>query len=485
MKNLKKVIKSFNKKSDKGITLIALIITIIILVILAAVSIRAVYNMGIVGHAIDGTQKYASESKREEEEMGKTGNTIDSALAKLKDIQGGAGGSSTGGSSTGGSSTGGTKLTQTEQTALAANKMAELTGNQITNSNLKNNSNIKAVLTGQVPVPTNYTYKEGTATTETLTAEEKAVGKSYGVVITDGNGNEFVWVPVNANESIAPTGENGAFETISETSIAQANIENRKIASVFNGVQLASLDGLKGIMIAESDDEPVEPAVTTKATKRSKTILEGYDRSTPDDTNSYREPALVTDYDLDEENKYYTQAGFTTAQEFADAMVADYNAMVASIIKYGGFYVGRYELSGTNNGGSAEITNVKVQANQTPINNVNWYRLYQANRKFNTSSTTSTMIWGSQWDIVCLWAQRKGDQTSYSEYDSNRHSGDYSASTGSNSNDKRNNIYDLEGSRYEWTQEAYSTDYRTARGGNHELQRHLLQLCKLTRLQLS
>ena len=38
-------------KTEKAITLIALIITIIILVILAAVSIRAVYNMGIVNYA--------------------------------------------------------------------------------------------------------------------------------------------------------------------------------------------------------------------------------------------------------------------------------------------------------------------------------------------------------------------------------------------------------------------------------------------------
>ena len=43
---------------EKGITLIALIITIIILVILAAVSIRAAYNMGIVSHAVNGAEGY-------------------------------------------------------------------------------------------------------------------------------------------------------------------------------------------------------------------------------------------------------------------------------------------------------------------------------------------------------------------------------------------------------------------------------------------
>ena len=41
-------------KNEKAITLIALIITIIILVVLAAVSIRAITNMGIVGYAVNG-----------------------------------------------------------------------------------------------------------------------------------------------------------------------------------------------------------------------------------------------------------------------------------------------------------------------------------------------------------------------------------------------------------------------------------------------
>ena len=54
-------------RNTKGITLIVLIITIIILVILAAVSIRAVYNMKIVEMTVNGAQDYAVEAKREED----------------------------------------------------------------------------------------------------------------------------------------------------------------------------------------------------------------------------------------------------------------------------------------------------------------------------------------------------------------------------------------------------------------------------------
>ncbi len=79
--------KKKDLKQERGITLIALIITIIILVILAAVSIRAVYNMGIVGHAINGTQQYAEASKAENEMLGQTVTKLEDAVAKVKEIQ--------------------------------------------------------------------------------------------------------------------------------------------------------------------------------------------------------------------------------------------------------------------------------------------------------------------------------------------------------------------------------------------------------------
>ena len=75
------------KRNEKAITLIALIITIIILVILAAVSIRAVTSMGIVGHAINGTQDYAREGKKENEVLEGAGNLIEGALTNIGRIQ--------------------------------------------------------------------------------------------------------------------------------------------------------------------------------------------------------------------------------------------------------------------------------------------------------------------------------------------------------------------------------------------------------------
>ena len=74
-------------KNETGITLIALIITIIILVILAAISINAVYNMGIVGIASNGVQDYSSKALEENETLLQTADLIDNALIDLDEIE--------------------------------------------------------------------------------------------------------------------------------------------------------------------------------------------------------------------------------------------------------------------------------------------------------------------------------------------------------------------------------------------------------------
>lgn len=73
-------------KTEKGITLVALIITIIVLVILAAVSIAAVYQSKIVNYAINGTYNYAQEGINENRVIKQTEDKIDSAVSELSRI---------------------------------------------------------------------------------------------------------------------------------------------------------------------------------------------------------------------------------------------------------------------------------------------------------------------------------------------------------------------------------------------------------------
>ena len=81
------------------------------------------------------------------------------------------------------------------------------------------------------------------------------------------------------------------------------------------------------------------------------------------------------------------------------------------------------------------------------------------------------MIYGVQWDATMDWLKATKFQTDTSKVDEDSSSwGNYSSGskidTGSNTTYEANGIFDLAGNCYEWTQEAYSTNYRRTRGGD-------------------
>ena len=263
----------------------------------------------------------------------------------------------------------------------------------------------------------------------------------HGLVIKDDSNNEWVWVPVPDVTVMCDTSNKTEY-TVCGTTVA-----------------------------------------TNKYSKSG--IIEGLTRTTPGTStrDSCREPDLVvgsngTSDDAKEEY-YKTILRFESKDKMAEAFVADYNEMIVSIGKYGGFYIGRYELS-----------NAGVQKNQPTLVNTNWYNLYKAckDKKLQASDKVKTgMIWGCQWDVTCNFIANKGEQKSITNSSS---WGNYSNSTGNaavkvteNGTEtnkygsmqntgyseywKANNIYDLAGNCYEWTQEASDTSYRANRGGNY------------------
>ena len=158
--------------------------------------------------------------------------------------------------------------------------------------------------------------------------------------------------------------------------------------------------------------------------------------------------------------------------------------MIESVSKYGGFYIGRYELSGT-------VTEPTEKPGKT-LTKTDWYNLYNACRssKLQASDKVKTqMIWGCQWDVTMNWLISSGAKTSdevnknsstwgnYSNYNTANNYTEGIAgyekkagslqNTGSSENWKANNIYDLAGNVWELTQEAGSTGYRADRGGGY------------------
>ena len=158
--------------------------------------------------------------------------------------------------------------------------------------------------------------------------------------------------------------------------------------------------------------------------------------------------------------------------------------MRAQVLKYGGFYIGRFEA-----GVNSTTLRTKITTNQTvvykkgvaPYNYVSWgdamndvntgsapiYNnsdnvntngaVYLAKNMYsNSNSVTSTLTYGCQWDAMCRYigdSQRTTPKKSAPEL------------TGSVSTDVSKNIYDLAGNCREWTMEAYFTNYRVRRGG--------------------
>ena len=238
-----------------------------------------------------------------------------------------------------------------------------------------------------------------------------------GIIITDGT-NEFVWVPVDDPSTM--------FEE-----------------------KTATLTG-----------------VTTQTSIYSKLRVRSGDSYTSGapGTTGIREPDVLTSYDTNPQY-YQNILGFESTKSMADSMVAEYKAMSVSVKKYHGFWIGRYELTGT-----VETPTVKAGDVLTASSSEagNWYGLYKACQNVikNNTDVKSTMIYGCQWDETMSWLNKCGYNT---DTDSSSW-GNYSGSpinTGSVSTYKANEIFDLAGNYYDWTQEAYSTSFRVVRGGSY------------------
>ena len=277
-----------------------------------------------------------------------------------------------------------------------------------------------------------------------------------GIVITDGT-NEFVWVPVD------------------ETSLAEMyQTEDTDTVTLPVPLSKSSLD---------------EEETTTNVYSK----LRGTTSGVPGTNSGYREPDILTSTTYgdavtgnDERgiNLIKSTFGYTDSTDagvlkhFAQDMINEYQATYESIRKYGGFYIGRYELTETDG-------KPTVQRNQqvlTPANEnyTTWYGSKKACSEVVTNSqyAQSEMIYGNQWDEVMDWLKQTEFADDPTLVDSNSTSwGNYNNSSGNADIEgagspqnagfsdywSANNIYDLAGNYWDWTQEAYIVGNRVNR----------------------
>ena len=391
-----------------------MVVTIVVLLILAGVSISLVLDKnGIIEKSKDARREYGQAKANEQEDLSNLSDMIDEATAE-------------------------------PTPKVNVNTKA---GDNSTINGKKGNSNNPTIPKNYIPIDTaTSTWGDGS----TAPSQDSV---NHGLVIKDEKNNEWVWVPVDS----------ATLATMYEESSDEK-----------------TLCGTTG-----------ETAVKTKL--YSKTITIGTDsnkktisRTTPGTSSSYREPDLVVGDDgasYDAKDTYYkTILGDTgTKEQLAQLFADEYKAMIESVSKYGGFYIGRYELSSEG-----------VQKDKLPLTETNWYNLYKKCTELNASDKVETrMIWGCQWDVTMNWLISSGAKTSNEVNKDSSSWGNYKDSTenakvtvteedGTTTNKygrkqntgyseywKANNIYDLAGNCYEWTQEAYSANYRACRGGDY------------------
>ena len=384
------------QKNSKGITLVALVVTIVILIILATVSINVVLGEGGLIQQAKLAKELASNSMiAEEESMNTLMQEYANIMASEPEIPDPPEG-------------------PTDPTEQTPTQIDSVTKGDVFEETTKVSDASGDILY----VPKGF----GIATDSPNEIDD-------GIVITnEGNTKQFVWIPVNDASLSNMYNTTGGEKTL-------LNVTTK--TSIYSNLRQRSGDS--------------------------------YTITTPGSTSGIREPDVLSSYDTDSQY-YQTILGYGSTKAMADGMVAEYNTTYQSIQKYDGFYIGRYEITGS-------VGSPTVQKGQAILTNQNWYNLYKACKNVVVAGeeygAQSTMIYGNQWDEVCSWLKTKGYDT-----DSNSASwGNYINSTGAaatNAGTKHpsgyneawqaNNIYDLAGNCWEWTQEAYSTLLRVVRG---------------------
>ena len=198
----------------------------------------------------------------------------------------------------------------------------------------------------------------------------------------------------------------------------------------------------------------------------------------PDDSEYVWVPTAQTALAARDFGSYYS-GGDSFSRYYDDASLETYQAMVASVEKYGGFYIGRYEASKGADGlpaskcvGDGASGSIWVQFSPQDTTSA-CERLYADN-----DTVQGFFCWGANWDTALQWLVDSGclawedvasDSTSWGNYSDDGFSqGARGNETGVYEQTKANNIYDLAGNNWEWTQERCGSDY-VMRGGGYNL----------------
>ena len=484
--------KKLRNRREKGITLIALVVTIVVLIILATISINAVVGQGgIIEKTRNAAEVHKIEATREKLEIAKgtavlTGEgkiEVDNYFKILEKEN----------------------LIQSKDTDVINNEdgtyeVITVEGYVFILTVLpssENTTDIKIEYSGTskelriAKTETNWT----TTSVKIKVAARNANGAKYKYSYKKSSEDEGSWIDAKIGEdntcSIEGLTENGIYdirvmvitETESVTQVVQVNLgelpqvtKPEKWASTVTAISDGkggvvplpdkfyyvggNLD--TGIVISDKQGDTLDSSginmgnqfvwIPVSNGEDFKNTL--FDPNTGKPTTGAEESGFV---------EPYTQ-GYDGEKE-------EYNTMKTQVMKYGGFYIGRYEAGVNNTKLRTETTPVQsavCKAGVAPYNFLPWGKsmsdidsefvatgisekstkgaVYVAKNMYSTSdSVSSTVVYGCQWDAMCVYignfTRKESEKSSL-------------GLTGSTSSDVVKNIYDLAGNCSEWTMEA-------------------------------
>ena len=226
------------------------------------------------------------------------------------------------------------------------------------------------------------------------------------------------------------------------------------------------------------DSAPIPAEFRVSDKEDEQTIGTGLVVIGPDDSEFVWVPTTVTSLSVREFGSYFSGSG-SINDYYDETDLPIYQEMAASTEKYGGFYMGRYEASQGENGlpVSRQVSNEepgRIWVQFAPQDaTVACQNLYPGN-----DTVQGFFPWGANWDTTLQWMIDSGALTEYEVTSDSTGWGNYSNdsfSEGARGNytgvweeAEVNNIYDLAGNNWEWTQERCGSNY-VMRGGGYSL----------------
>ena len=420
-----------NYSNQKGITLIALVVTIVVLLILAGVSVNALFgNSGIIEKAKEAQNKMDKATENDQKQIGELTDWIDNQVN-----------GTTGGSTTGGDDTSTTpKISTLVGTVVDKNTKAEdAYGNKITIP-----KGFKVLAHGTAAGSATYTY-----------SGDNIPAVQDGIVIEHGtDGNQFVWVPVGTIKNKDNTSNKIILGRYSSFNVINGEYTPTQSAENYTQETVIKIGGIRNqnYTIAKLNLENKQ----NSGMKINKAIqLEGliYDITVT--------PTAGEIVDSIEYQELSTFREGNTAKDFTgqNATARNLKTFIETSLENGGYYIARFEASKNTSTNQIESKyNKIVLTDITQPNAATAAReMYGEVKENNELVYASDLVNSYAWDTAIIFIQTYGTGEDASSY-ANKNKSTSFVNTGKNS-DKYCNIWDISGNAMEW-----STEYSNRSG---------------------